>query len=173
MGRRYRQRRKLQLSFIECVMIIIVCGILGTVFTFGMQHWNAAVDPENAQTVRAAYTGYEVDYSNGRTGASRRSIAQVFLHFADHDRLTIDGSCVNQALLDRLDGLSEGAVLDMRIHPSGSSVLSIDAQGKTLLAFEDAQRHLSFEKWGFFALGMIAYVWVGIAGYTLIARKYY
>lgn len=173
MGRRYKRRKKLQLSFVECILIIIVGGLLGTVFTFGMQHWNAAVNPENAQAVRAAYTGYEVDYSNGRTGASRRSIAQVFLHFADHDRLTIDGSCVNQDLLDRLDHLSEGAVLDMRIHPSGSSVLSIDAQGKTLLAFEQSQRSLNFEKWGFFALGMIAYAWVGIAGYTLIARKYY
>ena len=173
MGRRYKRRKKLQLSFIECILIIIVGTVLGTVFTFGMQYWNAAVSPDEALSLCAAYTGYDVDYSMSSTGASRRSIAQVFLHFADHDRLTIDGSCVNQVLLDRLDSLFEGTVLDMRIHPSGSSVLSIEAQGKTILAFEDSQRHLSFEKWGFFALGMIVYVWVGIAGYYLITRKYY
>ena len=173
MGRRYRRRRKLQLSFIECILIVIVGAVLGTVFTFGMQHWNAEVAPEDAISSRAAYSGYDVDYSISSTGASRRSISQVFLHFADHDRLTIDGSCVNQDLLGRLDSLSEGAVLDMLIHPSGSSVLSIEAQGKTILAFEDSQRLLSFEKWGFFALGIIAYVWVGIAGYYLIRRKYY
>lgn len=173
MGRRHRKRKKLQLSFLECILIIIVGTILGSVFTFGMHYWNAAVDPEAAIPVRAAYTGYDVDHSISTTGASRRSIAQVFLHFADHDRLTIDGSCVNQALLDRLDSLSEGTVLDMLLHPAGSSVLFIEAQGKTILAFEDSLRSLSFEKWGFFALGLIAYVWVGIAAYYLITRKYY
>nr|MBR4280195.1 hypothetical protein [Clostridia bacterium] len=173
MGRRYKRRKKLQLSFIGCILIIIVGVLLGSVFTFGMHHWNASVHPEDAIAVRAAYTGYDVDYSSGRTGAIRRNIAQVFLHFADHDRLTIDGSCVNTALLDALAALPDGTMLDMLVHPSGSSVLSIETQGETLLAFEQSQRSLNFEKWGFFALGMIAYAWVGIAAYYLLARKYY
>ena len=168
MARRYKHRRKLQLTMLECILLVIAGLLMGTVFTFGMGYWNESIAPEEALSVTAEYTGHEVDY--GR----RRSINEIDLLFADHGQLTIAGCCISSKLLDALASLKKGDTLDMLVHPNGgNTVLSITAQGETLLAFEDAMQRLSVERWGFLSLGLFAYLWAGIGAYCLIKRRYY
>ena len=173
MGRRYKRRKKLQLTKLECILTVIVGMLLGTVFTVGMGYWNASIAPEDAIAVTATYQGYDIDYSR-RNGATRKSIAEVDLQFTDHEELSIDGSCADDALLASLDALQKSATLDMLVHPNGfDMILSITADGETILSFEDATKHLAFERWGFFVLGLLCYFGAGVGAYYLIKRKYY
>ena len=173
MGRRYKRRKKLQLTMIECILLLIIGLLLGTVFTFGMGYWNAVISQEDAIPVTAAYERYDIRYGSGRSSAARRSINEVDLLFSDHEELSIDGSCINDELLAALNTLRSGTLLDMLVHPNGDAVLSIHTGDNPLLTFEDAMKHLSFERWGFFAIGLFCYIGAGIGAYYLITRKYY
>lgn len=170
---RYKRRKKLQLDKFQCILLLIIGLLLGTVFTFGMGYWNAAVTPEDSIPVTATYARYDIDYDFSRIGASRRSINEVDLYFADHEKLSIDGSCVTDELLAALTALRSGTSLDMLIHPNGDAILSIHVDSESLLTFEDTMKHLSFERWGFLVLGLFCYLGAGVGAYYLIARKYY
>lgn len=168
---RYKRRRLLKLDRVECILMVVIGLLMGTVFTFGMHHWNAAVEEEDALPVTAAYQRYDVHYSHSLKN-TRRSIQAVDLHFSDHGKLTIDGSCADTALLAALDAIPHGTSLEMLVHPHGDTLLSVTAGGRTILAFADATRALSIEKWLFSGLGVFCYLCAGIGGYYIIARKY-
>ena len=170
---RYKHRKKTKLDKFQCILLLIVGLLLGTVFTVGMSYWNADIDEADAIAVTAAYQGYDIDYSR-RNGATRKRIAEVDLQFSDHEELFVDGSCADDDLLASLDALHKGDTLELLVHPNGfDMILSITADGKTILAFEDAMKYLTFERWGFFALGILCYLGAGVGAYYLIARKYY
>ena len=174
MARRYKRRKKLQLTMGECILTIIVGLLMGTLFTVGMSYWNATVDPEDAIAVTATYQGYDIDHSKRRNVVSRKRITEVDLQFTDHEELSIDGSCADDDLLAALDALQKGVTLDMLVHPNGfEMILSITSDGKTILDFEDATKRLTFERWGFFSLGLFSYFCAGVGAYYLIERKYY
>ena len=174
MGRRYKRRKKLQMTMFECILLLIVGLLMGTVFTVGMGYWNAAVDPEEAIAVTAQYDGYELHYGHGQRSANRNKINHVDLLFTDHEQLTIVVSCITTELLDDIYSLQKGDTLDMLVHPNrGDTLLSITADGETILAFEDAMKRLTFERWGFFGIGVFCYIGAGVGAYYLIKRKYY
>jgi len=174
MARRYKHRKKTKLDRYECILLIIVGLLMGTVFTVGMGYWNADIEPQEAIAVTGTYEGYDIDYSRGRNGVTRKRIAEVDLQFTDRDELSIDGSCADEDLLASLDALPKGVTLDMLVHPNGwDTILSISVEGKSILAFEDATKHLIFKRWGFFALGLFCYFGAGVGAYYLIKRKYY
>ena len=174
MARRYKRRKKLQLTMFECILLIIAGLLMGTVFTFGMSYWNADIEPQEAIAVTGTYEGYDIDYSRGRNGVTRKRIAEVDLQFTDRKELSIDGSCADDDLLASLDALPKGITLDTLVHPNGwETILSISVEGKSILAFEDATKHLTFERWGFFGLGLFCYFGAGVGAYYLIKRKYY
>lgn len=168
---RHKRRRLLKLDLYECILMVVVGLLMGTVFTFGMHHWNAAVGKEEAIPITAAYQRYDVHYNHSLKSA-RHSIQAVDLHFADHGKLTIDGSCADTALIAALDAIPPGTALEMLVHPHGDTLLSVTAGAKTILAFEDATRALSVEKWLFSGLGFFCYLCAGIGGYYIVARKY-
>ena len=173
MGRRYKHRKKSKLDKYECILLLVVGLLLGTVFTFGMSYWNAAVDPEEAIAVTATYQGYNIDHRTRRNSVTRKRIAEVDLKFTDHEELSIDGSCADDALLASLDALQKGDTLDMLVHPNGGdTILAITADGKTLLAFKDTMKRLSVERWGFFGLGLLCYFGAGAGAHCLITGKY-
>lgn len=172
MGRRHRPGRKVKLDKFQCILMLIIGLVLGALFTIGMGYWNAGITPEEANPVTAEYQGYEVFHPHSRRSAARRSISKVDLHFADHETLSIDGSCASPDLLSSLDGIRHGTVLELLIHPHGDTILAIHAGDRLLLSFEDAMNSLSFERWGFFAIGMLCYLCAGIGAYYLITRKY-
>ncbi len=159
---------------LECILLIIVGLLMGTVFTVGMGYWNAAVEPEDAIAVTAVYDGYEIRYGRGKRSANRNKINVIDLRFTDHEELAIVGSCIDNELLDDLYALRKGDRLDMLVHPNGGDkLLAITADGETILAFDDAIKSLSVERWGFFALVLFCYLGASVGAYYLIKRKYY
>ena len=173
MARRYKRRKKTKLDRYECILLVIVGLLLGTVYTVGMSYWNADIEPQETIAVTGAYQGYDIDYRRERNGGIRKRIAEVDLQFNDHEELSIDGSCADDDLLAALDALQKGDTLDMLVHPNGGdTILSITAEGETILAFEDAMKRLSVERWGFFGLGVFCYVCAGLGAYCLLTGKY-
>lgn len=172
MGRRHTPRRKTKLDKFQCILMLVFGLTIGTIFTIGMSYWNAGIIQEEAIAVTAEYQGYEVFHPHSRTGAARRDISTVDLHFSNHETLSIDGSCAATDLLSSLDGIRHGTVLELLIHPNSDTILAIHAGGRALLSFEDAINRLSFERWGFFAIGILCYLCAGIGAYYLITRKY-
>ena len=45
---RYKHRKKTTLDKYQCILLLIIGLLMGSVFTFGMGHWNAAADVEDA-----------------------------------------------------------------------------------------------------------------------------
>lgn len=175
MAKRYKRRKKVRLhDRFECILLLIFGLLMGTVFTFGMSYWNATVEPEDAIAVSATYDGYEIHYGRGKRSSHRNNINTVDLLFTDYEQLTIDSSCINAGLLDRVYSLQKGDTLDMLVHPNGGdTLLSVTATGESILAYDDAMKMLSVERWGFFAIGLFCYLGAGVGAYYLIKRKYY
>ena len=48
-----RRRKRLQLSTVDCVILIVLGLLIGTIFTFGMRYWNAPITQEQAIRVAA------------------------------------------------------------------------------------------------------------------------
>lgn len=153
-----------------CWFLIIAGGFIGTVFTFGMQYWNAPVAQEEARQVTAVYESHELYYSrkrNGRQGA----LSSISLQFSDYERLSIDSACVGQSLLDDLVALNEGDVLTMLVHPNSDTVLSMHHGSKELLNFDEAVKDLSGEATGFLFLGLFMYIGAAVGAYFLLTGK--
>ena len=177
MARRYRHRRKTRLDKVECILLLIIGLLMGTVFVFGMGYWNAAIEPAEAISVTAQYEGYEPHYRRVKGSALRKKVNVVDLLFTDHDRLTLDSSCINQDLTAEINKLSPGTTLELLVHPNGGeTILSITSGGRILLSFDEAMEYLSVERRGFLLLGLFCYILAGISACKLITgsyRKYY
>jgi len=169
-----RRRRKTvrRMDKASCWFLIIAGLFIGTVFTFGMQYWNAPVPRESAQPVTAVYESHELHYSRKRNGR-QGSLNSISLHFSDHERLSIDSACVDQDLRDDLVALEEGDVLTMLVHPNSDNVLSMHHGSRELLNFDEAVADLSGEATGFLFLGLFMYLGAIIGGYYLITGKAY
>ena len=165
-----------QMDNLGAWMLIIIGGFIGTVFTFGMHYWNAPIAPEDAQAVTAVYASYELDYGvntsrKGRGGSN--SLNQIYLHFADHERLSIDSACVDAQLMSSLSTLQAGTTVDLLVHPNSDNVLSMHADSTELLNFTAAVDALSSEATGFLFLGLLMYLGAAIGAYYLITGKTY
>lgn len=169
---KYKHRKMTKLDKFECILLLVIGLLLGTTFTFGMHYWNASISQENARPVTATYERYDVKHGSGRNSAARRRINEVDLHFTDHEKLSIDGSCVTDELLAALSALRSGTSLDMLVHTNSDAILSIQADSKTILTFEEAIKTLTVERWGFFGLGLFCYLGAGVGAFFLITRKY-
>lgn len=175
MGRRYRRRKKLQLDFVQCILMVVLGLLMGTVFSVGMSCWNQAIAREDALAITATYEGYKFDYGNsirwGRT--SGKNLREIDLFFTDIGELSIDSSCSSAALRAALDTLQTGDELSLLVHPNGHAIVGITAGAETILDFDHAIKRLSGERWGFFCLGLVCYGFAGVGAYYILRRKYY
>ncbi|MBE5798193.1 MAG: hypothetical protein E7327_12605 [Clostridiales bacterium] len=164
-----RRRKRLQLSTVDCIIMIVLGLLIGTIFTFGMRYWNAPITQEQAIRVAATYTFHEPDYSTKRG----KSLKAVNVSFSDHPQLSIDGACVTGELLDALDALQTGDVLELLLHPNSDSILSIRSGPQELLAFDHAISRLKGEATGFLLLGLFMYAGAAVGAFYLITGKAY
>ncbi|MBQ8200226.1 MAG: hypothetical protein IJZ74_00510 [Clostridia bacterium] len=166
-----RRRRFCAQSSDDSILVLIGLLFFGTLFTFGMQYWNESVDRSEAIPMTALYQTHEVCYSVGRNGR-RGSVRYVQLTFSDsEERLEIDGCCVTEDLMARLNAVSQGAGTSLLIHPNSDTVLEMIAEGQTVLSFEEAQRRLRAEATGFGVFGSILYAGAAYVGARLLIGK--
>lgn len=136
-----------------CAWFLVVAGIvMGTVFSFGMHYWESSVTKDQAIYTEAVFSSYKTIY--GR----KNSVKEIKLNFNNHKPLFIDGVCCKQEVLDKLDMVEPGTVLQMYIHPNSSTVLDIHDGNYTILLFDDTVASLSNEVIGFFILGIFMYL---------------
>ena len=146
-------RKKMTLG--QAILFLIVGAILGTVFTFGQQYWDAPIDREDAISVEAEYHSY----------------SRKFLHPESHDvgiecktenpyyvKYYIDASCVTYDILDYVHNLERGTNLLMLIHPNSDTILSLTVNGEEILNFDEVQDNLDSTNVGFLCLGLFMYV---------------
>lgn len=154
------EKRKLKTT--EAVFLIVAGLWLGTVFTFGMNHWNAPVTREDAVPVTAVY-----DHCLG----GLESGEELLLRFADHEQLSIDCCCVTGELREQVNALQPGEELSALVHPNADTILELEADGELLMEFDDSVQRLSDEKVGFRFLGIFMYAMAIFGAVGLILNK--
>ena len=144
--------------------LLIAGFIMGTVFTFGMQFWNAPVTKEESIHATAIYESYATQREQGR-------VKEIIVRFKDHEQLYIDGACINDRLLNSIDSLVPGTELSMIIHPNSNTILELHADNQVLLEFQNTSEKLTGEATGFMGLGLFCYVLSACGLISLLFRK--
>ena len=142
---------------------LLIAGLfIGSIFTFGMQHWNAKVSREECTRVETAFVSYDMIY--GR----RTSIKEIEIYCSDNERYTIDGVSVNTALREKLVTLSGKEKLTLLIHPNSNTILELSTEHGTLLHFDETVEKLSGEATAFLFLGLFMYFAAGLSLYHIV-----
>ena len=119
----------------EAWLLLITGLIMGTVFTFGMQYWNAPITQEEAIHTTAIYESYATQRERGR-------VKEIILRFEDHEQLYIDGVCISDELLDSIDNLAPSTELSMIVHPNSNTIMELHADNQMLLEFQNTSEKL-------------------------------
>ena len=149
---------------VEAWFLLIAGLIMGTVFTFGMQYWNAPVTKEESIHTTAIYESYATQRERGR-------VKEIIVRFKDHEQLYIDGVCINDMLLDSIDSFVPGIELSMIVHPNSNTIMELHADNQVLLEFQNTSEKLTGEATGFMGLGLFCYVLSVCGLISLLFRK--
>ena len=126
---------KISMTRGEAWFLLITGLIMGTVFTFGMQYWNAPITQEEAIHTTAIYESYATQRERGR-------VKEIILRFEDHEQLYIDGVCISDELLDSIDNLAPSTELSMIVHPNSNTIMELHADNQMLLEFQNTSEKL-------------------------------
>ena len=148
------------------MMLLVVGLILGSIFVFGSQYWGEPIQREDATEVSAIYEAYEINPGKIR----KHHIKQIEILLADHSSVYIDGACVSEDVKDEIKALTEGAKLDMLVHPNSDTVWELKHGDKTILSFEESQKDIKNENVGFIILGIFMYFCAAIGLSSLLMR---
>ena len=149
----------------EAVFVLVVGLLLGTVFTFGMNYWNAPVTREDAVPVTAIYAKRIESLEDGGR------VKEIILRFEDHEQLHIDGCCVTEELRGAIDALEPGEEITALVHPNVNTVLELTVDGVVLMDLYTSVEQLTDEKVGFRYLGIFMYAGAIFAAACLILNK--
>lgn len=150
-------------SIPESLFLLVAGLVMGIVFTFGMQRWNAPISRNEAIKSTAAIRSIEADY--GR----RHHLKEIRIEFQDHE-LTIDGSCADSELLESLRQLPSGTVVSLSIHPESNTILEMHTNDISLMDFERTVQMLNNEAAGFMYLGIFCFA-VALLGLIHLLRQ--
>ena len=125
--------------------------VLGTIFIFGMGHWNAPVTRAEARDVTATFSSFQESRKRGE-------VREIILRFDDHEQMYIDRLCIDEALCGEIEALAPHTVVRLLVHPNSNTILEMTVGETTLLNLEESVEKLSGEVYGFRALGCVCYV---------------
>ena len=136
----------------EAWFLLIIGLFMGTIFTFGMQFWNAPITEQDAVTDIAIFASYDIRH--GRSGSTK----EIIVRFEDCDQLYIDGVCASSTLINQLEAIRPGDEVRLAIHPDSNKILEMLHGNQTLLEFDQTTKMLTNEATGFGVLGILCYV---------------
>ena len=161
-----KRRKKQEISLGTAVMLLVVGLILGSIFIFGSQYWGEPIQREDAVEISASYEAYEINPGKIR----KHHIKQIEITLTDHSSVYIDGACVSEDVKDEIKALTEGAKLDMLVHPNSDTVWELKHGDNTILSFEESQKDIKNENVGFIILGIFMYFCAAIGLGSLLIK---
>lgn len=148
-------------------VFLIIAGIfIGTIFTVGMHFWEACVTKTDATSASATFSSYKEIYRNGH-------IKKIIVRFVDHEQLTIDGVCLSDEVISKVEALKPGTVLNLYIHPNSSNILEMVDNGDSIIVFDEAIDKLAVEVSGFTVLGIFMYLCAVLGIIKLVKKETY
>ena len=132
------------------IALLVVGILLGSVFSFGMQHWNKEVTREECVKIQTQFLGYKEDSRRGHT-------QQIIIDCANGDRYVIDGVSVNSKLQDYISKLSHNEDITLLIHPNSNTIVEFSTNFDAILIFSETIDKLGGEATGFLFLGFFMY----------------
>lgn len=148
----------------EAWFLLIAGLIMGTVFTFGMQYWNAPITHEEAIHTTAVFSSYKEQLKRGH-------VKEIIVLFEDHEQLYIDGVCINAELRDNIHNLTPGTELSLIVHPNSNTIMDLRIGEAVFLEFQDTSEKLTGEATGSMGLGLFCYVLSVCGLFSLLFRK--
>lgn len=146
---------KLRPMPLSMAIFLLIAGIImGSIFIFGVQHWNAEISREECSTVQTKFVSYEVLHQRRKP----HKIHEYAVDCANNERYFIDGECINKDLENALNRLVEDAHITLLIHPNQNTIVEFTTPYSTILAFDDTMEKLGTERTGFLILGIFLYV---------------
>ncbi|MBQ8756790.1 MAG: hypothetical protein IJZ48_00895 [Oscillospiraceae bacterium] len=145
--------RKVPISLGKAIALLVVSILLGSVFTFGMQHWNAEVTQESCTLVETQFVSYQEIHQPKRP----LHIKEIVIYCANGEQYNIDGVSINTQLKDALSALSEQENISLLIHPNSNTIVEFSTENGNILDFNKTTRKLGRESTGFLFLGFFLY----------------
>lgn len=153
------------------IPLLVVGLLLGSIFTFGMQHWNETVSREDCTMVNTRFLSYDERWAYEPT----KRIVEIAIDCTDGNRYFIDGVSIDEALQDQLSLLSKNDKITLFIHPNSNTIVEFSSEQAVLLGFDETIGKLEGESTGFLFLGLFMYfcALVGLyyTVYHMIRRK--
>ena len=153
------------MPFPMAVLLLIVGLLLGTVFTFGQQYWNAQVTPDRCIEVQTRFLDYHEHWKIKST-----RIHEISVDCENGERYFIDGVSVNERVRDALAFFSPGDEIRLLIHPNRDTIVEFTTQSRVILAFDDTMAKLRGEANGFLGLGIFMYFSAVVGLYYMAAH---
>ena len=142
--------KKDPMSLGMAIALLVVGILLGSVFSFGMQHWNKEVTREECVKIQTQFLGYKEDLRRGH-------IQQIIIDCANGNRYVIDGVSVNSKLLGYISKISPNENITLLIHPNSDTIVEFSTRYDTILMFSETIDKLGGEATGFLFLGAFMY----------------
>lgn len=148
----------------ECAILIGIGLLIGIMFGVFSPRWYAPIAREDAISETLQFESWT--QLHDRRGGSRG----VKLTFSNGETHSIDESCENDVLTEKLNALQSGETIDLLTRPDGT-ILSLNAAGETILDFDFAQQKLATKGKQYAYIGAFGFICVGIGIVCIYNRK--
>ena len=158
------RKRKSEPMPLKFAAFMLAVGILmGSVFTFGMNYWNARVTRESCKVINTQFLSHD-EIWNHRTVR----IKEIAIDCANGNRYFIDGVSIDTEFRNELSLLSENENITLLIHPNSNTIVEFTGKHGTLLRFDETIDKLDDESSGFLFLGIFMYFCAVVGLYYVV-----
>lgn len=159
-----RKTKTAPISLGGAIALLVVGILLGSVFTFGMQYWNAEVTRESCTLVETQFASYQ----EIRQPKRPLHIKEIVINCANGEQYDIDGVSISTQLTDALHALPEQENIRLLIHPNSNTIVEFSTENRNLLDFDETIRKLGGENTGFLILGFFLYFCAVVGLYYVV-----
>lgn len=135
-------------------------------FTVGEFYWTKPIEKTDAVHVNATFASYQKHYR-------RHNLSSLTLCFSDYEPLSIDNACFTSDVLNHIENMVPGTILELYVHPNSDTILEMVCGGKVILDFNQAERRLTTKRVSFLILGIFMYTAAAFGVVKLIRKEVY
>lgn len=145
--------RRIGMGQWSAIFAVVLGLIMGTVFVFGQQYWEASVERQDCEIVYTQFASYAVE-GNYRGN----HIRTILVDCEDGQRYFISGPLARGGVVEEMEKLHPGEEITLLLHPHGDrTVVELSGESGTLLSFDMSMKELAADRTGFLFLGLVLY----------------